>query len=186
MKLFIQNMVSNRCKMIVKSELKKLGLHFILVELGEVEIFENISEEQQNILNAGLKKTGLVLMNDKKGILIEKIKNIIIEFVHYSDEKLKVNFSNYLSEKLNYDYTYLANIFSEKQGTTIEHFILNHKIERVKELLIYDEFNLTEIADKLHYSSVAHLSNQFKKITGLNPSHYKNLKLRSRKPLENM
>ncbi len=186
MKLFIKNMVSNRCKMIVKSELKKLGLHYILIELGEVEIFENISVEQQNTLNAGLKKTGLVLMDDKKSILIEKIKNIIIEFVHYSDEKLKINFSNYLSEKLNYDYTYLANIFSEKQGTTIEHFILTHKIERVKELIIYDELNLTEIADRLHYSSVAHLSNQFKKITGLNPSQYKNLKLRNRKPLENM
>lgn len=172
--------------MIVKSELKKLGLHFILVELGEVEIMENISEEQFDLLNVGLKKTGLSLLDDKRSILIEKIKNNIVEFVHYTDEKLKINFSDYLSEKLHYDYTYLANLFSDNQGITIEHFILTHKIERVKELLIYDELNITEIADILHYSSVAHLSNQFKKMTGLTPSNYKHLRLKKRKPLENM
>ncbi len=186
MKLYIKNMVSNRCKMIVKSELEKLRLHYIIIGLGEVEIMENISTEQRNLLNVGLKKSGLILMDDKKSMLIEKIKNIIIELVHYSEEQLKINFSDYLSEKLNYDYTYLANLFSENQGTTIEHFFLTHKIERVKELLIYDELNLTEISYKMHYSSAAHLSNQFKKMTGLTPSHYKRLKHKRRKPLENV
>ena len=184
MKLYIKNMVSTRCKMIVKSELEKHGLHFIIVELGEVEIMENITEEQKNKLNIGLKKSGLSLMDDKKSILVEKIKIIVVELIHYSEELLKVNFSDYLSEKLNYDYTYLANLFSENQGTTIERFIITHKIERVKELLVYNELSLTEIAYKLHYSSVAHLSNQFKKITGLNPSHFKKLKNKRRTTLE--
>jgi AraC-like DNA-binding protein len=147
---------------------------------------ENITEEQKNKLNIGLKKSGLSLMDDKKSILVEKIKIIVVELIHYSEVLLKVNFSNYLSEKLNYDYTYLANLFSENQGTTIERFIITHKIERVKELLVYDELSLTEIAYKLHYSSVAHLSNQFKKITGLNPSHFKNLKHKRRTTLENV
>jgi AraC-like DNA-binding protein len=186
MKLFIKNMVSNRCKMIVKSELKKLGLHYTIVELGEVETMEEISGEKLYLLNADLKKSGLELIDDKRSMLIEKIKNIIVELVHYSDEPLKINFSDYLSEKLNYNYTYLANLFSDSQGITIEHFFLNHKIERVKELLIYNELSLTEIADKLHYSSSAHLSNQFKKMTGLTPSHYKRLKYKKRKPLENL
>ena len=186
MKLYIKNMVSNRCKMIVKSELEELGLHYIMVELGEVEIMESISFEQRNLLNGNLNKSGLGLLNDKKSMLIEKIKNIIVELVHYSEKQLEINFSDYLSEKLKYNYTYLANLFSENHGTTIEHFFLTHKIERVKELLVYDEISLTEIADKLHYSSVAHLSNQFKKITGLTPSHYKHLKLKRRKPLENV
>jgi len=172
--------------MIVKSELEKLGLHFIIVALGEVEIMENISVEQKNMLNIGLKKSGLSIMDDKKSILVEKIKIIVVELIHYSEELLKINFSNYLSDKLNYDYTYLANLFSENQGTTIERFIINHKIERVKELLVYDEFSLTEIAYKLHYSSVAHLSNQFKKITGLTPSHFKKLKHKRRTTLENV
>ena len=169
-------MVSNRCKMAVKEELKKLGLHFIVVELGEVDIMENISQEQRNELKLGLVNSGLELMDDKRAVLIEKIKNAIIEMVHYSDEMIKVNFSDYLSEKLNHDYTYLANLFSEVQGTTIEHFIINHKIERIKELIIYDELNITEIAWKMNYSSVAHLSNQFKKVTGLTPSHFRELK----------
>ena len=170
--------------MIVKSELEKLGLHFKTLILGEVEITEELSEEYKNQLNINLKKSGLSLIEDKKGILVEKIKNIIIELVHYSENQLKINFSDYLSQKLNYDYTYLANLFSEHQGITIEHYFLNHKIERVKELLIYDELNITEIADLLHYSSVAHLSNQFKKMTGLTPSVYKHLKVKKRKPLE--
>jgi len=184
MDLHIKNMVSNRCKMIVKSELEKLGLHFTILNLGDVKITEELSEENKNLLNFNLKKSGLALIEDRKDILIEKIKIVIIELVHYSENQLKINFSDYLSQKLNYDYTYLANLFSEHQGITIEHFFLNHKIERVKELLIYDELNITEIADRMHYSSVAHLSNQFKKMTGLTPSHYKHLKVKKRKPLE--
>ncbi|MBN2213156.1 MAG: helix-turn-helix transcriptional regulator [Bacteroidales bacterium] len=179
-------MVCIRCKMVVKSELEKLGLHYISVELGEAEILETISPEQLSLFDEGLKKSGLELMDDKKSMLIEKIKNSIIELVHYSDEQLKINLSDYLSEKLNFDYTYIANLFSEVQGTTIEKFFIAHKIERAKELLVYDELNLTEIADKLHYSSVAHLSNQFKKTTGLTPSHFKKLKHKRRIGLEDM
>ena len=169
-------MVCIRCKMIVKDELLKLGIHPIRVELGEAELAESVTTEQFSQLKTGLHRWGLELMDDKRAVLIEKIKNVIIETIHYDDEELLVNFSVHLSEKLNYDYTYLSNLFSEVQGTTIEHFIVVHKIERVKELLVYDELNLTEIAWKLHYSSVAHLSNQFKKITGLTPSHFKKLK----------
>ena len=179
-------MVCIRCKMVVKSELEKLGFHHISVELGEVKILENISPEQLRQFNMGLKKSGLELMDDKKSMLIEKIKNCIVELVHYSDEQIKVNLSDYLSEKLSHDYTYLANLFSEVQGTTIEKFFIAHKIEKAKELLVYDELNLTEIADKLHYSSVAHLSNQFKKITGLTPSHFKKLKHKRRIALEDV
>lgn len=186
MKLYIKYMVSIRCKMIVKSELEKLGLHYKVVELGEVEVTDQITQEQREQLKKSLKKSGLELMDDKKSILIEKIKNIIIEMVHYTDEQIKVNFSEYLSEKLNYDYTYLSNLFTEVQGTTIEKFIIFHKIERVKELIVYDELNLSEIAYKMHYSSVAHLSNQFKKVTGLTPSHFKNLKEKKRTNLENI
>jgi len=172
--------------MIVKSELEKLGLHYTTVELGEADIKENISAEQLYNLNVGLKKSGLELIDDKKSILVEKIKTIIIEQVHYTDEQIKINLSDYLSEKLNHNYTYLANLFSEVKGTTIEKFYLTHKIEKVKELLVYDDLNLTEIAWKLHYSSVAHLSNQFKKMTGLTPSHFKNLKYKKIKGLENV
>jgi len=149
--------------MVVKSEIEKLGLHYITVDLGEADIREEISAEQLARLGIALKKTGLELMDDKRSILVEKIKTIIIELVHYNDEQIKINLSDYLSEKLNLNYTYLANLFSEVKGTTIEQFYLAHKIEKVKELLVYDELNLTEIAWKLHYSSVAHLSNQFKK-----------------------
>jgi AraC-like DNA-binding protein len=183
LKLYIKYMVSNRCKMLVKDELKKLNLHFI-VNMGEVEIMENITDEQREQIRLALRESGLELMDDKKAMLIEKIKTIIIEMVHYTDELPKSNFSDYLSEKLNHDYTYLANLFSEYQGTTIEKFIIIHKIERVKELIIYNEVNLTEIAWMMHYSSVAHLSNQFKKITGLTPSHFKQLKVKSRIPIE--
>ncbi|MBK9389265.1 MAG: helix-turn-helix transcriptional regulator [Bacteroidetes bacterium] len=169
-------MVCTRCKMAVKSELEKLGLHYIIVNLGEAEIMEEISPEQLSDLSVGLKKSGLELMDDKKSILVEKIKTSIIELVHYTEEQIKVNLSEYLSYKLDHDYTYLSNLFSEVKGTTIENYYLTHKIERVKELIVYDELNLTEIAYKLHYSSVAHLSNQFKKMTGLTPSHFKSLK----------
>jgi AraC-like DNA-binding protein len=179
-------MVCIRCKMVVKSELEKLGLHYTVVELGEAEIKEDISTDKRDQLNVALKKSGLELMDDKKSMLIEKIKNIIIELVHYSEDQLKINLSAYLSEKLNYDYTYLANLFSEVQGTTIEKFFINHKIEKVKELLVYDELNLKEIAFKLHYSSVSHLSSQFKKVTGLTPSHFKQIKQKRRTPLENV
>jgi AraC-like DNA-binding protein len=179
-------MVSMRCKMVVKEELKKLGLHFIIVEMGVADIMENINTQQREQIRIALLRSGLELMDDKKAVLIEKIKNVIIEMVHYSDELPKTNFSDYLSEKLNYDYTYLANLFSEVQGTTIEKFIISHKIERVKELIIYDELSLTEIAWKMHYSSVAHLSNQFKKITGLTPSHFKKLKDKRRQAIEDI
>jgi len=177
-------MVSNRCKMAVKEELKKLGLHFIVVDLGEVDIMEDISIEKREELKSALASSGLELMDDKRSMLIEKIKNIIIDMVHHSDEMIRVNYSDYLSEKLNHDYTYLANLFSEVQGTTIEHFIISHKIERIKELIIYNELNITEIAFKMNYSSVAHLSNQFKKVTGLSPSHFKKLKDKRRSPIE--
>jgi AraC-like DNA-binding protein len=180
MKLHIKNMVSNRCKMVVRSELQKRGLHFITVDLGEIELMENISLERLNSLNDALKKTGLELLDDKNSILVEKIKTSIIELVHYTDEQIKINLSDYLSDKLNHNYTYLSNLFSEVKGTTIEQFYLAHKIERVKELLVYDELTLTEIAFKLHYSSVSHLSNQFRKMTGLTPSHFKNLKRKKR------
>lgn len=172
--------------MMVKEELKKLGLHYVIVDLGMVEILEDISLEQREQLKVNLLKSGLELLDDKKSILIEKIKNVITEMIHYSDELPKVNYSDYISEKLGYDYTYLANTFSEVKGITIQQFIIIHKIEKVKELLLYDELNLTEISYKLHYSSAAHLSNQFKKVTGLSPSYYKQLKQKRKKNLENM
>jgi AraC-like DNA-binding protein len=166
--------------MVVKEELSKLGLHYTTVELGETEVLENISVDQHDQLQAALSKWGLELMDDKKSVLIRKIKNIIIELVHYSEESLRIKFSEFLSRKLNHDYTYLANLFSEVQGTTIENFFIAHKIERVKELLVYGELSLTEIANLMHYSSVAHLSTQFKKATGLTPSHFKQLRKKRR------
>lgn len=179
-------MVSTRCKLTVKEVLKKMMIHHILVELGEVEIMEKLTPEQRKELKYNLLESGLELMDDKKAVLIEKIKNVIIEMVHNSDVPIKINFSNYLSEKLNHDYTYLSNLFSEVQGTTIEQFIISHKIERIKELIIYGELNITEIAWKMNYSSVAHLSNQFKKSTGLSPSHFKQLKNKRRSPIEEL
>lgn len=179
-------MVSNRCKLAVRDELKKLGLHFIVVDLGEVEIMEELTDENHELLKNGLLELGLELMDDKKAILIERIKNIIVEMVHHSEEVVKVNFSDYLSEKLHHNYTYLASLFSEVQGTTIEQFVILHKIERIKELIIYDELNITEIAWKMNYSSVAHLSTQFKKVTGLSPTHFKQLKGKRRSPIEEL
>ncbi len=170
--------------MLVKEELKKLGLHYILVDMGVAEIMEDITVAQKEQLRLALLKSGLELMDDKRAVLIERIKTAVIEMIHHSDEIPKLNFSDYLSEKLEYDYTYLANLFSEIQGTTIEKFIISHRIERVKELIIYGELSLTEIAWKMHYSSVAHLSNQFKKYTGLTPSHFKKLKDKRRIPIE--
>jgi AraC-like DNA-binding protein len=171
-------MVSNRCKMAVKEVLNKLGLHFVIVDLGVVEIMEDITDDEREQLRIELFNSGLELMDNKKAILIERIKNIIVEMVHYTerDDLIKTNFSDYLSQKLNYDYTYMANLFSEIQGVTIEQFIIQHKVERVKELIVYGELNITEIAWEMNYSSVAHLSNQFKKVTGLSPSHFKKMK----------
>lgn len=179
-------MVSLRCKMVVKEELKRLGLHFSTVELGSVDIMENLSKETHDLLKLNLSRSGLELLDDKKSILIDCIKNVIIEMIHYSDELPKVNYSDYIAEKLQHDYTYLSNIFTEVKGITIQQFIINHKIEKVKELLLYDELNLTQISYKLHYSSVAHLSNQFKKVTGLSPSFFKHLKKKRLGTLENM
>ncbi len=156
----------------------------MVVDLGEVEIMEELTAAQREEVKLALLPSGLELMDDKKAMLIERIKNIIIELIHHTEETIKTNFSDYLSEKLNHDYTYLANLFSEVQGMTIVQFIINHKIERIKELIIYDEMNITEIAWKMNYSSVAHLSNQFKKITGLSPSHFKLLKDKRRTPIE--
>lgn len=172
--------------MVVKEELAKLGLHYVVLDLGMVEMLEDISVENREKLRVNLLRSGLELLEDKKSILIEQIKGVIVEMIHYSDETPKVNYSDYISEKLNYDYTYLSNVFSEVKGITIQQFIIINKIERVKELLLYDELNLTEISYKLNYSSVAHLSNQFKKITGLTPSYYKQLKKKRNSNLENI
>lgn len=169
-------MVCIRCKMVVRDELIRLGISYTSIELGEAEIAGMVTEQQREEFRAALLTSGLELMDDKKRILIERIKNVVIEMVHYTDEPLSVNFSVHLSEQLKHDYTYMANLFSEVQGITIEKFIIAHKIERVKELLVYDELSLTEIAYLMHYSSVAHLSTQFKKITGLTPTHFKLLK----------
>lgn len=184
MKLYIKYMVSTRCKMMVKEALRKLGLHFIVVDLGVVDVMETLTKEQKEALQELLFNAGLELMDDKKAVLIEKIKNVIIEMVHYADELPKTNFSDFISKKLDYDYTYLANLFSEVQGTTIEQYIISNKIERIKELIVYGEMNITEIANKMNYSSVAHLSSQFKKATGLTPSHFKQLKEKRRIPIE--
>jgi AraC-like DNA-binding protein len=179
-------MVCIRCKMVVKNELEKLELPYNVIELGEVEMPEKISPEQRERFKLGLLKSGLELMDDKKSVLIQKIKNVIIELTHYSEEPLTIKFSEFLSQKLDHDYTYMANLFSEVQGITIEKFLITHKIERVKELLVYNELNLTEIAYQMHYSSVAHLSAQFKKVTGLTPSHFKQLKDKRRSMLEDV
>jgi YesN/AraC family two-component response regulator len=172
--------------MVVKDELTRLGLKHIAVELGEVEILDSVSPAQLELLRTALLRSGLELMDDKKSVLIQKIKTIIIELVHYSEEPLAINLSDYLSQHLHYDYTYLANLFSEVQGTTIEKFFILHKIERVKEFLVYNELTLTEIAYKMHYSSVAHLCTQFKKVTGLTPSHFRSLKDKRRSMLEDL
>ncbi len=184
--IYIKYMVSLRCKMVVKQELQKLGLHYVNVDLGTIELLENITNLQRKQLRKNLKVFGLELLDNKRNIIIAKIKALIIEMIHYSDELPNINYSDYISEKLGYDYTYLANTFSEVKGITIQQFIILNKIERAKELLLYDELNLTEISYKLHYSSVAHLSNQFKKVTGLTPSFFKKLKDKRFKNLEDL
>jgi AraC-like DNA-binding protein len=186
MRLYIKYMVSLRCKMLVKEELNKIGLEDAHVELGMVEIQDDITQEQREAIRESLAKAGLELLDDKRNILVEKIKNVIVEMVHQGEDIPSVNDSQYISKKLGYDYTYLSNIFSEVKGMTIQKFIILHKIEKVKEMLLYDEDNLTEIAYKLNYSSVAHLSNQFKKVTGFTPSYFKNMKLKRVKNLEDV
>ena len=186
LKLYIKNMVCIRCKMVVKDELTKLGIPYTAVELGEAELPENISDDLRASVKTALLRFGLELMDDKKSILIQKIKTVIVELVHYSEEPLTVNLSVYLSQQLQHDYTYLANLFSESQGTTIEKFFISHKIEKVKELLVYNELNLTEIAFQMHYSSVAHLSTQFKRVTGLTPTYFKKLKNKRRSMLDDI
>lgn len=186
MQLYIKNMVCSRCKMIVKDELIKFGLHPNSVELGEVEITEGLNGQKKNQLNKVLQSFGFELIDDKKSRLIEKIKNTIVELVHYSEDQLKTKFSEHISKKLHHDYNYLSNLFSEVEGTTIEKYFIAQKIEKVKELLKYDELSLSEIADRLGYSSVAYLSNQFKKQTGLTPSFYKSLRQNKRKNIEDL
>lgn len=187
MKLYIKNMVCSRCKMVVKSELIKFGLHPVAVELGEIELQEQELNALQKLqLNERLLSYGFEIIDDKKSRLIEKIKNEIINLVHYSQEQLKTNFSRHISRQLHHDYTYLSNLFTEVEGITIERYFIAQKIERVKELLVYDELSLSEIAIKMNYSSVSHLSKQFKKVTGLTPSHFKLLKEKKRKPLEEL
>jgi AraC-like DNA-binding protein len=184
MKFNIKYMVSNRCIIAVKAELKKLGFNWVLVELGELETLEELSHLEVQHMKEDLDSIGLELIDDKKSILIEKIKTVVIDMVHHSDCQLKSNFSDYLAVKLGHSYAYLAHLFSEDQGITIEHYIISHKIEKIKELIMYDEMNITEIAYLLNYSSVAHLSNQFKKETGLSPMKFKNAEVRVRLPLE--
>jgi AraC-like DNA-binding protein len=182
--LYIKYMVSQRCKITVAETLKGLGLHFTFLDLGSVEILKDLDNKEREVLQQHLRKTGLDLIDDKKSILIEKVKTAIVEMIHSEDELPKTNYSYYLSQKVNYNYTYLANIFAETQGITIQQFIIKHKIEKIKELIIYKELNLTEIAYQLQYSSVSHLSNQFKKETGLSPSFYKRLNQKRKMTLE--
>ena len=179
-------MVSLRCKMLVKATLDNLNIRYSSVELGEADISEDLTEEQAIKLQSQLLQSGLVLMDNQKAILVEKIKAVVIEMVHYADEFPSVKHSVYISGKLHYNYTYLANLFSEVKGITLEQFIIIHKIEKVKELILYDELNLSEIASRLNYSSSGHLSNQFKKITGLTPSFFKKLKEKRKRPLEDL
>jgi AraC-like DNA-binding protein len=186
MKIYIQHMVSLRCKMKVRSELEKLGIAYASIELGEVHLVQPLSDSNRQKLQSELHATGLELLQDEKAILIEKIINLVVETVHYSDGLPEINFSFLLSEKLHKNYHYLADIFSKTKGITIEHFIILHKVERVKELIIYDKLNLTEISYKMHYSSVAHLSKQFKKVTGLTPTFFKSLSHQKRINLEDL
>ncbi len=186
MKILIKNMVSNRCIMVVKSALEKLNIPYSSLELGEVDLSENISEEKLRSFDSNLRFYGLEVKEDKKSQLVEKIKSAIIELVHDSEDQTKVTLSEYLSRKLSYNCTYLSNLFSESQGTSIEKFFINNKIEHVKELLINDGLNLKEISYRTSYSSVAHLSYQFKKTTGLAPSEYRHLQNKNRVALQHV
>lgn len=182
--LFIKNMVCNRCIMAVKSELDKLGIEPNDVQLGEVTFERELTAQEKEKFSKALVSLGFEMIDDKKSRIIEQIKNIIIDLVHHQDNDIKTNLSELLSEKLHHDYSYLSNLFSEVEGTTIEKYFIAQKIEKVKELLVYDELSLSEIAFRLNYSSVAYLSNQFKKVTGLSPSHFKKIREDRRKPLD--
>lgn len=183
-KLHIKNMVCSRCKMVVKAELEKLGYRPVSVELGEVVLEKEISQSEKLRIDEVLHAVGFALIDDKKSRLIERIKTTLVDLVHHQNSHLKSNLSDHLAEQLHHDYAYLSSLFSEVEGTTIEQYYIAQKIEKVKELLVYDELTLSEIADQLHYSSVAHLSNQFKKVTGLTPSHFKQVRDARRKPLD--
>ena len=184
MKLYIKNMVCNRCIMVVEQELTKLGYRPKNVLLGEVELERDLSEREKETIDNRLRTFGFELIDDRKSQLIGQIKSAIIELVHYQDDNLKTNLSDFLSDKLHHDYSYLSTLFSEVEGTTVEKYFIAQKIEKVKELLVYDELSISEIAFRMNYSSVAHLSNQFKKVTGLTPSHFKSIKTNRRKPLD--
>ncbi len=186
MTLYVKNMVCSRCKMIVRDELVKLGIDFLSVELGEIQVKNELTAKQLENLNNGLKNYGFELIGDKKSRIIEKIKNEVVKLIHHSNSNIKVNLSNFIADKLHYDYTYLSNLFSEVEGTTIEKYFIAQRIEKVKELLVYNELSLSEISDRLGYSSVAYLSSQFKKITGLTPSYFKTLKNHKRKNIEEL
>ncbi len=186
MKLYIKNMVCSRCKMVVKNELLNFGLHPITLELGEVTITEELNAEQKKEINHALQSFGFSLIDDKKSRIIEKIKNTIVEIVHYPEEQLKIKLSEYLGRHLHHDYNYLSNLFTEVEGTTIEKYFISQKIERVKELLVYDELSLSEIASRMNYSSVSHLSRQFKKVTGITSGYFRQLKEKKRIPLDEL
>lgn len=185
MKLYIKNMVCNRCIMVVKKELEELGLQPVEVELGEVTLAKELPAAKKEQLNTRLLSLGFELMDDKKSRLVEKIKNEITRQV-YGEEDLKINFSQHIGQLLRHDYNYLSNLFTAVEGTTIEQYFIAQKIERVKELLVYDELSLSEIAVLMNYSSVAHLSRQFKKTTGLTPSYFKQVKVKKRTPIDNL
>jgi len=177
-------MVCNRCVMVVQNEINKLGIAIENIRLGEVTLEKELSNSERDALERVLVPLGFQVIDDKKSRIIEQIKNIIIDLVHYQDNGAKTNLSDILNEKLNHDYNYLSNLFSQVESTTIEKYFIAQKIEKVKELLVYDELSLSEIAFRLNYSSVAYLSNQFKKVTGLTPSHFKQIKENKRKPLD--
>ena len=186
MKLYIKNMVCDRCLMAVKSELEKLGLHPISITLGEVELEKECTENQKQDLFKRLRSLGFDLIDDKKNITIERIKTVLIDLVYNKNNVLNSNLSDYLANDLAQDYSALSNLFSEIEGITIEHYFIAQKIERVKELLTYDELTLSEIAIQLQYSNVAHLSNQFKKTTGFTPTYFKQLKVKTRKQIDDL
>lgn len=186
MKIYVKNMACESCKIFVREALDDLGIVQFKVELGEIETKEDISDNEKKELNGRIKKAGMELLEKKQGVLIEKIRKVMIDYVAHSDNMPNIKFSVLLSRELNHSYTYLANFFSEVEATTIEQYIIALKIERIKELIIFGEDTFSEIAHKLNYSSAAHLSSQFKKATGLTPSHFKALKEKRRIAIQNI